>query len=96
MKNTLIKRTTLVLAIGAFATLAACSVEQTEEGKLPEVEVTEEGKLPEYEVETADVEIGTRDQTVTVPEVDVNTRETTVKVPDVDVTMPSEKKDAQD
>jgi hypothetical protein len=56
--------------------LAACDVDQTKEGEMPEVQVTG-GQLPEYDVETADVEVGTK--------------ETTVEVPDVDITMPDAK-----
>lgn len=53
--------------------LAACDVDQTQEGEMPDVNV-EGGQLPEFDVETADVDVGTK--------------ETTVEVPDVDVTMP--------
>ncbi|MGH7443867.1 MAG: hypothetical protein ACREKM_03280 [Longimicrobiales bacterium] len=55
--------------------LAACSVEQTEEGEMPDVEV-EGGQLPEYDVDAADVDVGTDTTTVVVPDVDV-TRDTT-------------------
>ncbi len=50
--------------------LAACDVEQTEEGDMPEISV-EEGNMPEYDVDTADVEIGTETETVEVPTIDV-------------------------
>lgn len=50
--------------------LAACDVDQTEEGELPEVTV-EGGNMPEYDVETADVDVGTREETIEVPEVDI-------------------------
>jgi DUF4097 and DUF4098 domain-containing protein YvlB len=49
--------------------MAACEVEQTEEGDVPEVEV-EEGQLPAYDVEGPDVEV--TEDTVTVPDVDVD------------------------
>ncbi|MBW3534069.1 MAG: hypothetical protein KY453_02445 [Gemmatimonadetes bacterium] len=49
--------------------LAACDVDQTEQGDLPEVEV-EDGNLPEYDVQGPEVDI--REDTVTVPEVDVD------------------------
>lgn len=55
--------------------LAACDVDQTEEGEMPEVEV-KGGNMPEFDVETADVDVGTK--------------ETTVEVPTVDVTMPED------
>jgi hypothetical protein len=50
--------------------LAACDVDKTEEGELPEVEV-EGGKLPEYDVDAAEVEVGTDTQRVVVPDVDI-------------------------
>ena len=69
MKRILIASLIAPLAIG----LAACDVDQTKEGEMPEVEV-KEGQLPEYDVEPADVDVGTTD--------------TTVEVPDVKITMP--------
>lgn len=50
--------------------LAACDVDQTKEGEMPDVEVSG-GNLPEYDVETADVDVGTKTTTVEVPTVDV-------------------------
>ena len=67
--------------------LAACDVDQTEEGSLPEVEV-EGGNLPEYDVEPVDVDVDTGTTTVEVPTVDVD-----VDQPDAagtPVTAPSE------
>ena len=63
----------LLLALGASAiALGGCRAEQTQEGELPDVDVTAEGgQLPEYDVETADVDVGTREETVTVPDIDV-------------------------
>jgi hypothetical protein len=55
--------------------LVACDVDQTEEAELPDVTV-EGGNMPEFDVETADVDIGTK--------------ETTVEVPDVEITMPDD------
>lgn len=74
----------LLLALGASAiALGGCQAEQTQEGELPDVDVAVEGgQLPEYEVETADVEVGTREETVTVP--------------DIDVTMPDEQPEQQE
>lgn len=57
--------------------LAACDVDQTEEGEMPDVEVTG-GNMPEFDVETADVDVGTEKKTI--------------EVPDVDVTMPDDAK----
>lgn len=49
--------------------VAACTVEQTEEGEMPEVEG---GNLPEYDVQPADVDVNMDSVTVPVPDIDVN------------------------
>ena len=88
-----LKRVTLALsAVLLLLVAGACTVEQEEEGNLPEYEVeqTEEGQMPEYDVEGADVEVGTEEETITVPDVDVTTEEETVTVPDVDVEPPAD------
>lgn len=74
-----------LMAIAAF-NLGACSVEQTEEGELPQVNV-EGGNLPEYDVDAPEVDVTTEERTVTVPDVDVdvNKEQRTVTVPDIDV-----------
>ncbi|HEX6589211.1 MAG TPA: hypothetical protein VF039_09320 [Longimicrobiales bacterium] len=59
----------LVAPLFAFG-LAACDVDQTQEGDLPDVDV-EGGQVPEYDVDAADVDVGTDTQTVVVPDVDV-------------------------
>jgi hypothetical protein len=64
-----------VLAFG----LAACSVEQTEEGEMPDVDV-EAGELPEYDVDAADVDVGTDTTQVIVPDVDVKMPDDTTGV----------------
>lgn len=55
----------------AALSLGACEVEKKEEGRLPNVEV-EGGKLPRYDVEGPDVDVGTKERTITVPDVDVD------------------------
>jgi hypothetical protein len=55
--------------------LAACDVDQTREGEMPDVEV-EGGQLPEYDVDAPDVRVGTDTQRVIVPDIDVR-RDTT-------------------
>ena len=74
----------LLAALTMVFALGACSVEKTEEGQMPDVEV-KGGELPEYDVDTAQVDISTGTQTVTVPDVDVTTGTQTATVPDVDV-----------
>ena len=49
--------------------MAACDVDQTEEGELPEIQV-EEGQLPAYDVDAAEIEV--TEDTVTVPDIDIN------------------------
>jgi hypothetical protein len=65
-----------ILAFG----LAACSVEQTEEGEAPDIDV-DAGEMPEYDVQPADV--------------DVNWDTTTVRTPDIDITTPPDTTPAQ-
>ncbi len=76
--------------------LVACSVEKTQEGKLPDVDVeVEKGQLPHYDVDTAEVTVTTKEKEVKVPDVDieVKTETKTIELPDIEVTMPDEKKE---
>lgn len=57
----------LVVTLG----LAGCDVEKTEEGSLPDVDV-KGGNLPKYDVDGPDVDVGTKEKTITVPDVDVD------------------------
>lgn len=77
----------LVAALMMVMALGACTVEQTEEGEMPEVNV-EGGNMPEYDVDPAQVEVGTETATITTPDVDVSTETREVTVPDVDVEPP--------
>lgn len=70
MKKFALAAVASTLALG----LAACDVDQTEEGSLPEVEV-EGGNMPEFDVEAPDVDVGTETTTVEVPTVDVTTED---------------------
>ena len=86
----MLAKTLTALALAGVVTLAAgCDVEQTEEGRMPDVTVTE-GNLPEYDVDAPDVDVKSRETTVTVPDIDVKTKEVPVTVPDVDVTLPDD------
>jgi hypothetical protein len=49
--------------------LAACTVEQTEEGEAPEVDP---GELPEYDVQPADVDVNWDTTTIRTPDIDIN------------------------
>lgn len=59
-----------LLAVGAGVALAACTVEQTEEARPPDVQV-EPGQLPEYETEPGQVQVRPDTQNVVTPDVDV-------------------------
>jgi hypothetical protein len=60
---------TVILA----AALAACTVEQTEEGEAPEIDP---GEAPEYDVRPADVDLNWDTAQVRVPDVDITTQDT--------------------
>ncbi|MGI8612144.1 MAG: hypothetical protein ACR2KH_07755 [Sphingomicrobium sp.] len=62
------------LLIGAsFFAFAACDVDQTKEGEMPDVDINASGgQLPEYNVEGPTVNVGTENKTVEVPTVDID------------------------
>lgn len=75
----------VLAAIAAYA-LGLFSVDQTQKGALPNVELKAEGgALPSFDVDTADINVETKNTTVEVPTVEVNTKNTTVEVPTVSV-----------
>ena len=72
-----------------FAT--SCKIDQTKEAELPDVDVeVEEGQLPAFDVDWADIDVGTKTETVEVPKVVVVMEEVEVEVPYLDVDMPDE------
>ena len=67
-------KTMIKVLVGAscFA-MAACDVDQTKEGEMPDVDVNASGgQLPEFNVEGPEVNVGTENKTVQVPTVDVD------------------------
>ena len=57
-----------------LAGLAACGVDKTKNGAMPDVDVNVSGgQLPEYNVTGPDVNVGTENKTIQVPTVDVKT-----------------------
>lgn len=54
--------------------VAACEVEQTEEGKMPEVSV-KDGQMLKYDVDVPDVNVKMEERTVRVPTVDIQSAE---------------------
>lgn len=73
MKKLTLKNTFFaVCSASLLFALSGCKVEQTEEGKLPDVEVKADGgNLPKYDVETAEVSVGTKTVEVEVPTANV-------------------------
>ena len=68
---------------------AACSTEQTQPAEAPEVDVdVDPGQWPQYKVKWADVDVGTREKTVTVPVVRVEQETREVSVPYIDINPP--------
>lgn len=67
------KNSYLALLTGTALALAlvGCDVDQTQEGKMPDVDVTE-GQLPEYDVDTPDVDVEMEKEVIEVPDVDVD------------------------
>jgi len=62
----------MIIVAGCFA-VSACDVDQTKEGKLPEVDVNATGgQLPEFDVEGPTVNVGTENKTIQVPTIDVD------------------------
>lgn len=81
-----------LVVIGIFW---AIDVTVTDEGALPSAEVDvdiDPGRLPEVDVDTVDVEVGTRQERVTVPDVRITLEEETITVPTIDIDPP----DAED
>lgn len=74
----------LVIVLGVIAAMAfgLIDISQTRDAKLPEVKA-EGGQLPGFDVNTADVDVGTRNATIEVPKVE--TEKKTIELPTVDV-----------
>lgn len=88
----MLKRKLTLCALSlATVMLVGCDVDKTQDGELPSVDVdVDGGQLPEYDIDTADIDVGTREATVSVPDVDVNMEEKQFTVPTIDVEMPDD------
>jgi hypothetical protein len=95
LKNVL---ATAMIATGLLG-LAACDVKKTQEGNvsLPKYDVQKKASgdvtLPKYDVTTPDVQVGSKEATVTVPKVETEKR--TIEVPTVGVKTAREKEQEQ-
>ena len=69
----MMKNAAKILLGVSFLAIVACDVDQTKEGKLPDVDVnTSGGQLPEFNVQGPEVNVGTENKTIEVPTVDVD------------------------
>ncbi|KPM32133.1 Hypothetical protein I595_1782 [Croceitalea dokdonensis DOKDO 023] len=81
----------LVLLVLSLTLFGACNVKKEEKGEMPELDVdvtADAGELPEYDVNWADVDVGTRMDTLEIPKVVIVMEEETVEIPYIDVNMP--------
>jgi hypothetical protein len=83
MRGIVVAAILVLVVIAAFA-FGLIDINQTKETKLPEVAV-KGGQAPAFDVDTAKVDVGTKDTSVPVPKVEVGTTEADVKLPTVDV-----------
>ena len=66
------KKILIILAGASGLGLAACDVDQTKNGQLPDVDVNVTGgQAPEFNVTGPEVNVGMENKTVQVPDVDV-------------------------
>jgi hypothetical protein len=88
----------LLMATCLVLATVGCTVEQTEEGRMPDVDIdVEDGNLPKYDVDAPDVDVTVKDREIKVPDVDVDVdiEKKTVPVPDIDV-HPADDKENDD
>ena len=79
---------TVAACCAAFGS-AGCTAEQTEPGEAPDINVdVDPGQWPEYKVNWADVDVGTREQTVTTPVIRIEEETRQVTVPYIDINPP--------
>lgn len=83
MRGIIVAVVLVVAVIAAFA-FGLIDINQTKDAKMPEVAV-QGGQAPAFDVDTAKVNVGTKETSVDVPKVEVGTTKTDVKVPTVDV-----------
>jgi hypothetical protein len=83
-RGILIAAVIIVLAVIAAFAFGLVDISQTRETKLPEVAV-QGGQAPAFDVDTAEVDVGTRNTSIEVPKVEVGTTKENVELPTIDV-----------
>ena len=89
MKNSTMTGRTLTFLTLAMAFVlgpVACTVDKTQSAKAPDVDVdVDPGRWPKYNVKWADVDVGTRTKTVTVPKLEWKREQAEIQVPYIDI-----------
>ena len=79
-------KTFAILSLAAGMTLTSCTVDKTQQAKAPDVNVdVDPGQWPKYNVKWADVDVGTKTKTITVPKLEWKREQTQVQVPYIDI-----------
>lgn len=84
MRGGLVAAVIVIVAVIAAFAFGLIDINQTKETRLPDVSV-QGGQAPAFDVDTADVDVGTKNTTVELPKVEVGTTKEEVKLPTVDV-----------
>ena len=86
----------IIGAIAVFILVTLVDVDVSGDLEVPEVQMTG-GELPSVDVNTADIDVGTRDAEVEVPtDVNVETETRSIPVPTIDIDTPEENKTAEE
>lgn len=83
MRGIIVAVVLIIAVIAAFA-FGLVDINQTKDAELPEVAV-QGGQAPAFDVDTAKVNVGSKETSVDVPKVEVGTTKADVELPTVDV-----------
>ena len=75
----------VALVVAAFA-FGFVNIDQVREGKAPTVKLeTSGGQAPVFDVETAKINVGSKQETVETPTLDIGSKKSTVDVPTISI-----------
>jgi hypothetical protein len=78
----------LVALLGFSST--GCTAEKTQSAKAPDVDVdVDPGRWPKYNIKWADVDVGTKTKTITVPKLEWKREQAEIQVPYIDINPPN-------
>lgn len=78
----------VVVLFGVAWAFGLVNLQQTRDAKLPSISV-QGGQMPKFDADVANVQVGTKTESVEVPRVDVGTSEKKVEVPSISVEKPA-------